>query len=239
MKKLLPLIALFLTLTAQAANPLRIAILGDSYSTFRGHVSPAINEVWYPSPNNELKDVEQTWWAILTQRLGATLVQNNSYSGSPIAFRGYNRQQENSNDGHSLRPGGPADFSPRSFVARAVNLGDSIGAPDVILVFGGTNDSWADTPVGTFQWGAWSRQDLFTFRPACARLCHDLRDMYPAARIIFIINDGLRQEIVSSIHTICDYYHMEHIDLHDIDKQSGHPSPQGMVTIADQLMPLF
>lgn len=245
MKKniLLALVSVLALSPAFASEPLRIAILGDSYSTFEAHMSPAINECWYFPENsprrnkvNDVTTVEQTWWKLLIKDLGATLVQNNSYSGATIAFRGYVRQQENANDGHSLRPGHNADFSPRSFITRAVNLADSIGAADVILVFGGTNDSWADTPVGTYQWGKWSRADLFTFRPAMARLCHDLQELYPTSRVIFIINDGLRSEVVESIHTISAYYGMEHIDLQGIEKQSGHPSQKGMRAIADQVI---
>lgn len=237
------LLALLAFTPACATEPLRIAILGDSYSTFEGHMSPAINECWYFSENsprrnktNDVTNVNQTWWMHVVSDLGATLVQNNSYSGSTIAFRGYVRQQENPADGHSLRLGHNADFSPRSFITRAVNLEDSLGAADVILVFGGTNDSWADTPVGTYQWGNWSRADLFSFRPAMARLCHDLQELYPTSRVVFIINDGLRSEIVESMHSISAYYHMECIDLQGIEKQSGHPSQKGMRDIANQVV---
>lgn len=239
---LLPFLLAAVSLTASAATPLRIAILGDSYSTFEGYMSPAINELWYyPADSkrhnkaNDVVSVEQTWWMQVVSRLGATLVQNNSYSGSTIAFQGYTRQKEAANDGHSLRPGHPADYSPRSFIARAVNIGDSIGAPDLLLVFGGTNDSWAGTPVGNYQWGQWTRADLFTYRPALARLCRDLREMYPAMRVVFLINEGLRPEIVESTHVITKYYGYEYLDLSDIDKQGGHPSHKGMTSIADQV----
>lgn len=246
MKKHLLLYLCLLTCVSIASfanQPLRIAILGDSYSTFQGHMSPAINECWYfpensPSRNkvNNISHVEQTWWQITIKELEATLVQNNSYSGATIAFQGYVRQQENANDGHSLRPGHNADFSPRSFITRAVNLADSIGAADVILVFGGTNDSWANTPVGNYQWGKWKREDLFTFRPAMARLCHDLQDLYPTSRIIFIINSELRDDIVESMHHIAEYYGIESLDLKNIEKQSGHPSQNGMKAIAEQVI---
>ena len=239
---LLPLLLATVSLTSSAATPLRIAILGDSFSTFEGYMSPAINELWYyPADSkrhnkaNDVVSVEQTWWMQVTGRLGTTLVQNNSYSGSTIAFQGYTRQKEAANDGHSLRPGHPADYSPRSFIARAVNIGDSIGAPDLLLVFGGTNDSWAGTPVGDYQWGQWTRADLFTYRPALARLCRDLREMYPAMRVVFLINEGLRPEIVESTHVITKYYGYEYLDLSDIDKQGGHPSHKGMTSIADQV----
>lgn len=237
MKKIISLLALFcicISLCAQS-HP-RIAIFGDSYSTFQGYMSPAINECWYPhNPNNDVKSVEQTWWWQVVERLDGTLVQNNSYSGSTIGFYGYRRDQENQNDGHSWMRS-RADFSPRSFIARSVNLGDSLGAPELLLVLAGTNDSWTGAEVGDYQWGNWTRQDLFKTRPALARLCHDLKMLYPETRILFILNTELTQEFNESLHTVCKYYNLECLDLHDIHKQSGHPSQQGMKAIADQVV---
>ncbi|MBQ0164212.1 MAG: hypothetical protein KBS75_03320 [Bacteroidales bacterium] len=239
---LLLALCLLLSTASRADSPLRIAVLGDSYSTFEGKMCPAINAVWYyPAESshhnkaNDVVSVEQTWWHQTVSRLGATLVQNNSYSGSTISFQGYVRRSPRQNDGQSFRAGQPADVSPSSFITRAACLGDSLGGPNLILVFGGTNDSWAGTPVGTYQWGQWTRHDLFTYRPAMARLCHDLSQLYPTARVLFLINDNLRDDIVESTHTVAAYYGMECLDLHDIDKQSGHPSQKGMTAIADQL----
>lgn len=218
------------------AQGLRVAIFGDSYSTFQGYMSPSINECWYPhNPNNDVKKVEQTWWHQVIDRMGATLVQNNSYSGSTIGFLGYRRDKENQNDGHSWRKA-HADFSPRSFIARSVNLGDSLGAPELLLVLAGTNDSWTGAEVGDYQWGNWTRQDLFKTRPALARLCHDLKELYPTTRVVFILNTELTPEFNESLHTVLRYYELECIDLHDIHKQSGHPSQEGMKAIADQVV---
>lgn len=35
--------------------------------------------------------------------------------------------------------------------------------------------------------------------------------------------------------TICDHYQVPYIQLHDIDKQWGHPSQKGMRQIAEQV----
>lgn len=234
----LTLIAAFImmVMSAAAENPLRIAIFGDSYSTFQGHMSPAINECWYPhNPNNDVKEVEQTWWWQVIDRMGAHLVQNNSYSGSTIGFYGYRRNQENNNDGHSWKKS-RADFSPRSFIARSVNLADSLGAADLLLVLAGTNDSWTGAEMGDYQWGNWTRDDLFKTRPAIARLCHDLKELYPETRIVFILNTELSPEFNDALHTVTKYYNLECLDLHDIHKQSGHPSQAGMKAIADQVV---
>lgn len=43
----------------------KVSILGDSYSTFYGHVSPAANLCWYGVPGekkeNDVTKVEETW----------------------------------------------------------------------------------------------------------------------------------------------------------------------------------
>ena len=54
------------------------------------------------------------------------------------------------------------DYTDRSFITRASNL----GCPDIILVFGGTNDSWANSPLGEMKHEGYTSQDLFSFRPA-------------------------------------------------------------------------
>ena len=58
---------------------------------------------------------------------------------------------------------------------------------------------------------------------------------YINTRIYFILNDGLRDEVNSSVLTICQHYGVPCICLHDIDKMSGHPSVKGMQQIAGQI----
>ncbi len=196
-----------------------VAVLGDSYSTFEGCVTPAENEVWYEYAHSDKTDVDQpqqTWWSILTSGDSPyTLGVNNSYSGATISYTGY--------DG--------ADYSPRSFVTRLTELGD----PDIILVFGATNDSWAGSPVGEYVDSLYTRQQLFSFRPALSRLLEGLHATYPEARVYFILNDILRDEINESVETICRRKDVPLIRLHDIDKRDGHPTRKGMREIARQV----
>ncbi len=70
-----------------------VSILGDSYSTFEGYVSPDTNFLWYfsaPRPDlTDVTDVRQIWWHKLIRDKGMRLVVNNSFSGSTICNRGY------------------------------------------------------------------------------------------------------------------------------------------------------
>ncbi len=212
----------FLTITVavvvQAQSKPGISILGDSYSTFKGYVLPDSNYVWYPqekAENNDVQDVKQLWWHQLIREHGYRLCQNNSFSGATICHTGYNRE----------------DYSDRSYCTRLWYL----GSPDIILVFGGTNDTWAKSPIGDFQYSNWSRHDLFNFRPAMAYVLANLQNRYPGTEIFVIINDILSEDVTVSMKTICDHYHVSYIQLHDIDKQWGHPSQKGMRQIAEQV----
>ncbi len=196
-----------------------VAVLGDSYSTFEGAI-PEGNSIWYFKQNNpnltDVNSVEQTWWTLLTKKMGWTLTMNNSYSGSTICNTGYNSE----------------DYSDRSFTKRMDNLGDN---PDVILILGATNDSWAHSPIGEYKYENISKEDLWKFRPAMAYMLDWMKAHYAKATIYFILNDGLSADINESVKTICDHYNVKCIFLKDIAKKAGHPSVKGMQQIAEQV----
>ena len=201
----------------QAQSKRSISILGDSYSTFKGYVVPDTNAVWYPQKpeNNDVQDIRQLWWHQLIREHGYRLCQNNSFSGATICNTGYDKE----------------DYSDRSFCTRLWYLGD----PDIILMFGGTNDSWAHSPIGDYQYGDWEKSDLYKFRPAIAYLLANLQNRYPGTEIYVIINTELGDDVTSSMKTVCDHYNVKYIELKDIEKQWGHPSQKGMQAIAEQV----
>ena len=197
-----------------------VAILGDSYSTFEGYIYPDTNESWYFVKNNpkqtDLNDVRDTWWWRVVKEGGYKLGVNNSYSGATICYTGYN----------------DADYSPRSFITRLPQL----GTPDIILIFGGTNDSWAGAQMGEYKYGDWKRADLYFFRPAMAKLLDDAQKRYPNARLLFLLNSELRDEVNSSVRTICKHYGVSLLELKDVDKLAGHPTVKGMESISRQVL---
>ncbi len=226
MRSLLLTFVLALCLSAQAQPPRhaqpakRIAILGDSYSTFEGYITPITNEPWYWQVCNEqstdVRDVRETWWWQVVTRLGARLEINNSYSGATIGFTGYNGD----------------DYSPRSFITRA----DNLGSPDIILVFGGTNDSWCGEEMGEEKWENITREDLYTYRPAMAYFANYMQARYPNVEVYFILNTDLKPEVGDMMKKACERYGHKIIELHDIAKQDGHPNVEGMKAIADQVI---
>lgn len=221
MKKIVSLLvfAVFAAMSLYAGDKQSVSILGDSYSTFEGYIEPESNITWYYEPvrddRTDLRTVDQTWWHRFIKENGYKLCKNTSYSGSTVCNRGYEGD----------------DYTDRSFLTRCKNLGN----PDIILIFGATNDSWAGVPIGEYKYEGQTKGDLYTFRPALAKMMRMVTERYPNVEIYYIINDGLKDEIVESINTVCKHYNVPTIQLTGIDKINGHPSIKGMGQISDQL----
>ncbi|MBR1668027.1 MAG: hypothetical protein IJ693_07085 [Bacteroidaceae bacterium] len=196
-----------------------VTIFGDSYSTFEGYIMPENNITWYfldrQQKDNDVIAVDQTWWYQLLKKNGWKLCMNNSYSGSTISSSGYGKQ----------------DYTDRSFVTRSTNLGN----PDIIFIFGATNDSWVPSPIGEYKYSGWTTEDLKSFRPSLAKMLDFMKKRYLGVEMYFILNSELSDAINSSVFTICDYYKVPVIVLRDIDKKAGHPSVAGMKAIAEQV----
>lgn len=198
---------------------LRCSILGDSYSTFGGYVNPKNNRCFYngENKNNDVISVKDTWWYQIIECKNYILEFNNSYSGSTICNTGY----------------GGKDASEFSFLARMKNLGN----PDIIFIYGGTNDSWANSPIGKYKYLDITDEDLKSFRPAFAYMIDYLKKKYPNSKIYNIMNFELKSEIIESMVKICDYYNIDNIILPKIEKPyNGHPNKKDMHNIANQVI---
>ena len=202
-----------------------IVIFGDSYSTFSGYVPEGYDVYYKPEGRKEtdVTRVEQTWWHRLTPDMGLEIVRNDSWSGTTICHTGY--------DGD--------DYSKISFVARLDRLAAegffSQNEIDTVLVFGGTNDSWADSPLGELKEHGQTREDLFCVLPAIGYMGTRLRELLPKARILFIINTELKSEIGEAIRTTAARCGAECVALCDVDKMCGHPTVRGMGEIFEQV----
>ena len=60
-------------------------------------------------------------------------------------------------------------------------------------------------------------------------------DRYPNTQLLYIINDGIKPEITTTITEACDRYGVPYVQLQDIDKTAGHPNIHGMRQITDQV----
>ncbi len=199
-------------------SPRKVSVMGDSYSTFKGYM-PAGYYHYYPKTSqNSLTEVSQTWWYQLCDGEKYVLEINNSWSGSTISKTGYNGY----------------DTTNRPFISDR-RLGE-LGNPDIILLFGGTNDAWNElTIIGEYQYSDWTEEDLKNFRPAFAYLLSQLQTRYPNADLYYILNDEIPNDVPASIPVICTHYNVPIIALQDIEKESNHPSPAGMTAICGQV----
>ncbi len=208
---------------SKGVNIGRTLIIGDSYSTFEGYI-PEGYAHWYQDGANGLAGVDGTWWRILFSKIECELVRNDSWSGTTVCHTGY--------DGK--------DVSDRSFITRTRKLfKDGFFEReriDTVLVFGGTNDSWAGVPLGEFKLDGASEEELYSILPAIPYFTRMLREGLPTSRIIFIVNPLIREEIRNAFAASANHFGCEVIHLTPLDVINNHPSDKGMREIAEQVL---
>ena len=213
-----------------------IFILGDSYSTFTGYIPDGYRAYYTPqgpyyiAENSDLKlekeqvcKVEQTWWYNLSKDYGV-LIRNCSWSGTTICNTGY--------DG--------IDRSDVSFVGRMKKLIKEKyfdeNRIDTFFLFGGTNDSWANSPLGDRLTSDWKDADLYNVFPAFSYLINLLVSELPETKIYCILNDELKSEIKEFYKIISERNGVDVIELYNIDKINRHPTIKGMSEIREQVV---
>lgn len=193
------------------------AILGDSWSTFKDYT----DNPWYPSiwsdcegygSGNDVIRVQGTWWYPLN------VIENRSYSGSPVCYDGYGA--------------GKDDATDYSFVKRVKGITTKA---DVIIVQGGLNDGSAGAELGKYKWNEWTEEDFTTFRPALAYVLWYLTENTDS-EIVFMKCTCMDEGISESIDVICGYYGVEILALHDIELTAWHPNMNGMREIRKQVI---
>lgn len=213
-----------------------IFILGDSYSTFEDYI-PDGYAYYYATdgpnyvkndPNlqlgdNDVSDVTQTWWYNLAKENGK-LLKNCSWSGTTICNTGY----------------GGADCCDNSFIARIDKLIEkgyfAENKVDTLFLFGGTNDSWSNAPLGEAKYSDWTKADLYNVLPAFSYLIDRLVKNLPDTKIYCIINTELKNEISEFYKSVCNKENVDVIELYDIEKVRGHPTVKGMKSIKEQIL---
>lgn len=196
----------------------RISILGDSISTF-GDPS-ATNEdgtycySYYPAASCRYSedgvdsiqfDVENTYWMKLIRATGMKLGVNDSYRGTKVSgtTNAFNLQ------------------------TRINHLGEK-GTPNVILVFGGTNDAGNGVTIGTFNTenpqnytdAQIAALPVTTFADAYRAMLIRLMKKYPLAEIVVVLPTFTTSYYtitdldlyVEVIKEACDFFGIKYID---------------------------
>lgn len=236
---------------------IKIAILGDSISTFDGYMASDIEgyegqpySVFYPK--GDVKKVKDTWWYKVTSMLGTDFdnLCNCSWGGSKVS--GKSGSETSAIVGCSTKR--IADLSAKGF------------APDLVICYISCNDWNDNVPLGD-----WSRQDPVpqegnktTFREAYALMLHKIKEFYPQAIVVCLTNiEDLKRDKTpgwpsnnSSGVTVGEWNHSirevaDAMDCHVIDLQECginydnaasytvdnglHPNKAGMTLIAKKV----
>lgn len=218
-----------------------MSILGDSISTLKGYI-PETNRTRYVQNESEAingliyMNFEETWWGNLIEDLNMNLGINDSWAGSRIT----NTSATNTGD---IGPDRTI-----SSMKRIENLGNN-GIPDVIFLFGGTNDIGNNVDVGIFN----SEIALDTistiysdFANAYAITIKRIQYLYPNTDIIVLLPMYTSSYYTSEdlnkynnvIKEICNCYDLKYIDLTECGITTGnlstylvdgiHPNAMGM-----------
>ena len=225
-----------------------ISIMGDSISTMETMIPEAdgfnlkhrTRYVLTEKSDKSLlvMDPNETWWMQTINALGAKLGINDSWAGSRV------NNEQNTNSG---------DLGPDAAMAsltRIQNLGAN-GTPDVILVFGGTNDrhgsdvgKFEDITPPTVENVDLSSKKWSTFAEAYATMITRMQHYYPDAEIMVLLtytNDTDGKAINAEIVKICDHYGIPYSDTSTLGVMSNtadglHPNETGMDLISTQLV---
>lgn len=199
-----------------------VFIMGDSYSTFAGYIPEGYHAYYAPSRNEApvIPCVEKTWWHILAAENDLNIVLNDSFSGSTVC----NTVRENL-------------WLSTSFVNRMDKyIAEGYFEENKIhtmLIFGGTNDSWIDVPIGELTYSDWTAEELKCVLPAFCYLIDRAKTV--AENVVAILNSDLKAEITDGFAKACDRLGVSYVQLVDVAKENGHPTECGMRQIAEQV----
>ena len=162
-------------------SPLRIAILGDSISSFAGFSPSSMagyNGTKYKTyyPKGDVRKVENMWWYKVATSLGVStdFIANCSWSGSSVT--GDSSSTTNASAGCSFKR--VTDLSYKGF------------SPDIVICFISCND-WASN----VSLGSWSSEDSFpkegrisTMREAYALMIYKIKTTFPESLVVCLTN---------------------------------------------------
>ncbi len=199
-----------------------VVVLGDSYSTFLGYI-PKSYAYYYP--RHDVLSVDDTWWKLLQNELNFNIVLNCSYSGSTVCYTGY--------DGAYVK-----DTSFIERIKNSINTGKvNDKNVDTVIIFGGTNDSWANVPMGEINYLNQTEKDLECFLPSFCYLINFILDNLKSAKILVVINsEVIRNDVINAEKEICKHYNVDYVALKEFSTLEGHPDKEGMQSIKDQIL---
>ena len=199
-----------------------IFIMGDSYSTYEGYIPDGYN-FYYSDKREEkpiVKGAEKTWWNIFAKENNLNIILNDSFSGSTIC----NTVRKTLTIESSFVSRIDKYIAEKLFTENNINT---------MFIFGGTNDSWLDAPVGNLKYSDWTDDDLMCVLPAFCYIISRAKEV--VQDVVVIINTNLKQEITEGFVEACEKNKIKYLCLQEIDKENGHPTELGMKQISEQV----
>lgn len=191
--------------------PYRLAVIGDSISTFEG-IIPSSHRAYYTNPPASGCDVDswtKTYWGhLINDYWHCELDVNTSWSGSSVA----------SGKAGSVR----TPFVDDSRLSLLQN-------PDCVILFGGTNDALASNEIGlgefSYDTPLASINHYRRFRDAYIYVIKYIQQKFPEAVIICIIGTDVTGDYGTSVEAIAKHYDLPIVDFR------GEKNVAGKVTI--------
>ena len=202
-------------------------IFGDSYSTFEGFI-PEGYETYYSDTKHlesGVSEVSHTWWHQVITEANLNLILNNCWSGSTIGYTGY--------DNVDCSQSSSFIYRLKQLITNGFFIENRI---DTVFIFGGTNDHFADVPLGEAKYKDWTNEDLYFALPAICYFLNLMKETVPQAEIYCLINTNLKPEIVACMQDACSKYGITAITFKTIDKLHEHPTKKGMIDIKDAVL---
>ena len=203
-------------------NTKKVFIIGDSYSTYKGY-NPEGYSIYYSDERTAepvVAGVEKTWCRILARENPLDIVMNDSFSGSTVC--------------NTVRETLTVESSFISRIDKYIESGFFDESKiDLMLIFGGTNDSWIDAPIGELKYAEQTSEELKCVLPAFCYLINKAKTV--AEKVVVIVNSDLKEEITRGFCEACEALGVKSLRLEGIDKKNGHPTELGMEQIASQV----
>ena len=154
-------------LSTSIFNEKKLAIYGDSISTFAGYI-PAGNATYYTGTNADVATVDDTWWKKVVDALGFDLLVNNSWSGRAVS------SIRDSQTGHTTDAG---------YKQANIDVLGSEGTPEVIIIKLGINDFNQGALLGDYDGSTTLPSDPTKFTDAYAMMLDRIMTTYPLAKV--------------------------------------------------------
>ena len=226
-------------------NNIKIAILGDSISTYEGYINGINGETkGLAHYNSTVMSVNETWWMRVANNKGWKVINNESIGGTTVSWDGSTEY-------------GIIGIGKDYYMAgdsRINNIGKK-GTPNKLFIFAGVNDIFSEESAYNINIGSISNVSIgntTTFASAYATMLNKIKTKYPSTEIICLApyvpltkktNTTTRTNQVSDIIiNLAKKNNLRYVDLRKIKFENSdftdgtHPSSSGMKKIADLIL---